>query len=626
MELSKASQLLNAVPTRSGVYLMKDVAGNVLYVGKGANLRSRLRSYFGSNKNRSVSTHMKLSEMMPRVEDFEYIVTDSEAEALLLENNLIKRHQPRFNVRLKDDKNYPYIKIDVGEKFPRIDITRRVADDGSRYFGPFASASSMRKTMALLKRLFPYRSCTKKITGHDPRPCLEYHIKRCVAPCVGYASEDEYREVIGQVVMFLEGKHVDVVRDLKRQMSDASDELKFERAASLRDQMKAIEKVAQDQKAVTVGTRDQDVIAVAQSDDEAWIEVFFIREGNLIGRDHFILAGARGEEPSAIIGEFANQYYPTVSHIPDEILVEYEPLDSGALIEALKSKGGRLVRLHRPLRGDKKRLLDLVARNAQEGLARRRVKWLTDTKKVSTALDELHEALSLPEAPNRIETYDISNTQGSNAVGSMVVFEDGRPNTALYRRFKIKAVEGSDDYAMMREVLIRRFNRLAQPSDLKIGQAGSGGIGQKDLKGWGAIPDLVLIDGGRGHLNAALEVMLQVGLAEVPLASIAKKDEQVYIPEMVEPISLARNSQALYLVQRMRDEAHRFAVTYHRNLRSKSSTRSLMDEVQGIGPRRKKALLRRFGSVQGVREADIEEIAAVPGMTRRLAERLKISL
>ena len=624
MDSQRAAQLLAAVPVKPGVYLMKDAGGGVLYVGKAASLRSRLRSYFASNADASFALTIKLGEMMPRVEDFEYIVTDSEAEALLLENNLIKRHQPRFNVRLKDDKNYPYIKIDLNDDFPRLDITRRVVNDGARYFGPFASASSMRKTMALLKRLFPYRSCTKKITGDDPRPCLEYHIKRCVAPCVGYASHGEYREVIDQVMLFLEGKHDDVLRALNRQMHDAAEGLKFERAASLRDQLRAIEKVSQEQKAVTVGAKDQDVIAVAQSDDEAWVEVFFIREGKLTGRDHFILVGARGESPATIVGEFANQYYPTAAHVPGEVLVEHDPPEREALIEALESRRGRRVRLHKPLRGDKRRLVELVASNAREGLDRRRARWLADTEKVSAALDELEEALSLPAPPRRIETYDISNIQGANAVGSMAVFEDGRPSPSRYRRFKIKTVEGSDDYAMMREMLRRRFARAGKRRAASNG--GEEAEAAPDPKGWGVMPELVLIDGGRGHLNAALEVLLESGLGGVPLASIAKKEELVHIPEMAEPVALPRNSQALYLVQRMRDEAHRFAITYHRNLRSKKSVRSAMDDVRGIGPRRKKALLRRFGSVQAVRDATLEEIAAVPGMTRRLAERVKLDL
>lgn len=623
MDATRAAHLLAATPTKPGVYIMKDAQGKVLYVGKAVNLRSRLRSYFGSTGEFTI----KLMDLMPRVADYEYIVTDSEAEALLLENTLIKRDQPRFNIRLKDDKNYPYIKIDLQEAFPRLDITRRVKDDGARYFGPFASASSMRKTMALLKRLFPYRSCTKAITGKDDRPCLEYHIKRCVAPCVGYATKEEYGHVIDQVLLFLDGRQGKVLRELRREMDLASQEMRYERAASLRDQIRAIERVAEEQKVVSLERDDQDIVAVAQADDEAWVEVFFIRHGKLTGRDNFILAGTRNEDPQTILGEFIKQYYPTASHVPAEVLLQYEPPGIGALTALVSDRRGRPVGLKVPQRGERKRLVNLVARNAKEGLDQRRVKWLADKEKVSAALDELQEQLSLPAPPGRIETYDISNIRGTNAVGSMVVFQDGQSKRSHYRRFKIRGVEGIDDYAMMQEMIRRRFGKLGRgskgngaPSDSKRPSAA------KDDKGWGILPDLVLIDGGKGHLNAVLEVMLELGLANVPLASVAKQEEEVFIPEMAEPINLPRNSQGLYLIQRMRDEAHRFAVTYHRALRSKEGVRSAMDDVTGIGPKRKKALLRQFGSVQAVRDAPVEEIAAVVGMTRSLADRVKSSL
>ena len=623
MDATRAAHLLAATPTKPGVYIMKDAQGKVLYVGKAVNLRSRLRSYFGSTGEFTI----KLMDLMPRVADYEYIVTDSEAEALLLENTLIKRDQPRFNIRLKDDKNYPYIKIDLQEAFPRLDITRRVKDDGARYFGPFASASSMRKTMALLKRLFPYRSCTKAITGKDDRPCLEYHIKRCVAPCVGYATKEEYGHVIDQVLLFLDGRQGKVLRELRREMDLASQEMRYERAASLRDQIRAIERVAEEQKVVSLERNDQDIVAVAQADDEAWVEVFFIRHGKLTGRDNFILAGTRNEDPQTILGEFIKQYYPTASHVPAEVLLQYEPPGIGALTALVSDRRGRPVGLKVPQRGERKRLVNLVARNAKEGLDQRRVKWLADKEKVSAALDELQEQLSLPAPPGRIETYDISNIRGTNAVGSMVVFQDGQSKRSHYRRFKIRGVEGIDDYAMMQEMIRRRFGKLGRgskgngaPSDSKRPSAA------KDDKGWGILPDLVLIDGGKGHLNAVLEVMLELGLANVPLASVAKQEEEVFIPEMAEPINLPRNSQGLYLIQRMRDEAHRFAVTYHRALRSKEGVRSAMDDVTGIGPKRKKALLRQFGSVQAVRDAPVEEIAAVVGMTRSLADRVKSSL
>ncbi len=616
MDSAKAGHLLAATPTRSGVYFMKDAGGGILYVGKASNLRNRLRSYFGSPGELSV----KLRDMMPRVTDFEYIVTDSEAEALLLENNFIKRHKPRFNIRLKDDKNYPYIKITLQEAFPRLDVTRRVYDDGARYFGPFASASSMRKTMALLKRLFPYRSCTKAITGKDPRPCLEYHIHRCVAPCVGLVDQEEYKQVIQQVIMFLEGKHDTVLRQLRTTMAESSDALQFERAATLRDQIRAIERVAQEQKAVSIARHDQDVVALAQGEDEVWVEVFFIRRGLLTGRDHFIMEGTGGESPQRIIGEFVKQYYPSASHVPAEILLQYDPPERDALQELARQRRGQRVDLKVPARGERKRLVDLVARNAREGLEQHRVRWLSDREKVSAALEEIQEQLSLPDTPRRIETYDISSIQGTSAVGSMVVFEDGKPKPSNYRRFKIRTVTGVDDYAMMQEVLRRRFRKLGRPLAAESASTDSGD------GSWGVVPDLVLIDGGKGHLNAALEVLLELGLASLSLASIAKREEEVFIPDMADPIVLPRNSQGLYLVQRMRDEAHRFAVTYHRKVRSRRGARSALDEIPGIGPRRKKALIRRFGSVQAIREAPTEELASVVGMTRSLAQRVKEAL
>ena len=618
MEAERAAQILAATPTKPGVYIMKDAKAAVLYVGKAANLRNRLRSYFGAPGE----TSRKLYELMPRVADFEYIVTDSEAEALLLENNLIKRHQPRFNIRLKDDKNYPYIKIDVQQDWPRLDITRRVYNDGARYFGPFASASSLRKTMALLKRLFPYRSCTKTITGKDPRPCLEYYIHRCVAPCIGLVNREEYHQVIQQVILFLEGRHDRVLRDLHAEMEKAAEELKFERAAVIRDQVRAIERVAQEQKAVSIERQDQDLIGLAEGEDEAWVEVFFIRQGNLTGRDHFIMQGTRDESPSTIMGEFIKQFYLSASFVPPEILLQHEPSELESLRGLVVERRGKRVDLKVPARGERRKLVALVAKNAQEGLEQRRVKWLADRDKVTTALEELQEQLSLERPPARIETYDISNIQGSNAVGSMVLFSNGQPKPSSYRRFKIRTVQGVDDYSMMQEMLRRRFGKMGKARDGEQAQRAVDGDGTE----WGAVPDLVLIDGGKGHLNAALQVMLELGLASIPLASVAKREEELFIPEMADPVILPRHSQGLYLVQRMRDEAHRFAITYHRKLRSRRSIGSAVDEITGIGPKRKRALLRRFGSVQALREAPIEEIASVMGMTRSLAERVKASL
>ncbi len=611
-----------SLPTRPGVYIMKDEAGCVIYVGKAASLRSRVRSYFGAQ---SAPDSPKTAQLVAHIADLEYIVTGSDAEALILENTLIKRHKPHYNVQLKDDKTYPYLKIDLADPFPRVYITRRMEKDGGRYFGPFASAGSVRKTLDLLKRLFPYRSCTKTITGDDPRPCLEYYIHRCVAPCVGLADREQYRKVIDDVIKFLEGRADQVLDDLRARMDEASERLEFERAAALRDQAHAVERVIQEQKEVSMRMVDEDIIAMARSRDEAHVQVFFVRAGKIIGRDHFVMQGVQGESDATVMGSFIKQYYHAASFVPSSILTSIIP-DEKADIEAwLTSQRGGRVRIEAPLRGGKRRLVQMVAENAREGLAQARVSFMTDADALAHALDELGEHLELPRAPRRIECYDISNIQGTNAVGSMVVFEDGKPRRAHYRRFRIKTVPGPNDYAMMQEMLRRRFKHLAPPVSGIEGDSHAPAKAKED-ESFGVLPDLVLIDGGRGHLAAAQEVLQEMGMAGLPVASIAKEREEIFVPQRTESILLPRSSPALHLVQRLRDEAHRFAITYHRNLRSEKGIRSVMDDVTGIGPKRKRMLLRRFGSVQAIREAPVEEVAAVPGMTLRLARKLKESL
>ncbi len=626
---------LAAVPLKPGIYLMRSAANDVLYVGKASALRNRLRSYFSS----PASLAGKTAELVARIGDFEYIVTESEQEALLLENSLIKRHRPRYNARLKDDKSYPYIKVDLTDRFPRVYVTRRTADDKSRYFGPFASAGSVRKTLDLLNRLFPYRSCTKPITGTDDRPCLEYHIKRCIAPCTGYASQSDYAEVIKQVVMFLDGNTKQVVAELKAAMAAASEATEFERAGALRDRLRAIERVYEGQKVVGLGTDDLDAIGVAAERDEAWVEVFFIRQGNLIGRDNFIMEGTRDDSESEVVSQFVKQFYDTASHVPRHILTNV-PLDDSALIEGwLGSRRAGVVELTVPARGAKRRLVEMVGENAAQGLAQLKIKRLSDQDQMASALSELEEQLSLPRLPVRIECYDISHIQGTNTVASMAVFENGRPRNAHYRRFKIKTVSGNDDFASMREVLTRRFKRLQNSNGASVdapatasadgsetSAPGSPDTSQADSgtrESFGETPDLVLIDGGKGQLGAALEVFLQLGLKDIPLASLAKQQEEVYLPENPDPVVLPRNSQALFLIQRIRDEAHRFAVTFHRERRQKSSVQSALDLVPGIGPKRKRTLLRRFGSVKGIKDAELGQLAAVPGMTLKLAEKIK---
>ena len=593
-------------------------------MGKAKVLPNRLQTYFGSPANLPNKTR----RMMGLVTDFEYIVTDSEAEALILENTLIKRYRPRYNARLKDDKTYPYLKIDLSEEFPRIYITRRVAKDGARYFGPFATAGAVRKTMDLVKRLFPYRSCTKVITGKDPRPCLEYFINRCVAPCTGYATHEDYAKVIQQVVKFMEGDTEAVIHELNQNMEQAAEELEFERAAVLRDRIRAVQRVAEEQriKVDAIPISDMDLIALAQEGNETCVEVFFVRHGKLIGRDHFFMEGTQDEAPTLVQAQFIKQFYQNASVVPPRIMLQHPLEEEESIGDWLRGLRGSAVRLICPQRGQHKKLVDVVAANAVQGLEQHRVKWLDNADVIEDAMAELQEELSLPAQVRRMECYDISHIQGSNPVGSMVVFEDGKPRPAHYRRFKVKTVEGVDDYESMREVLRRRFKRMAavkasgnaagDPIDVEAGKGAS----------WGIVPDLVLIDGGKGHLSAALEVFLELGLDDVPLASLAKENEGLFVPHTPEPIVLPRNSQALYLVQRIRDEAHRFAITYHRNLRSKGSLRSPMDLVTGIGPKRKRTLLRRFGSLQGIREASVEDIAAVPGLTRSIAIRLKQSV
>jgi len=615
---------LTSLPRRPGVYLFRDASGQFLYVGKAANLRNRVRSYFGAPHG----LQPKIASMVKKAADFEFILTDSESEALILENTLIKQHQPPVNARLRDDKTYPFIKIDLREEFPLVYFTRRVVNDGARYFGPFASPGSVRRTLDLLKKLFPYRSCTKVITGKDARPCLEYDIGRCVAPCVGYASQEEYAGVIQQVLLFLDGNTVEVVSQLRADMAESAEALRYERAAMLRDQILAIQRVGEEQKVVSARGKDSDIIAMAQERDEAWVEVFFVRQGKLVGRDHFVMDGTLDESPPQVLTNFLKQYYARASSVPPLVLCQH-PVEEGALLTGwLTDRRGGRVQIRVPLRGEKRKLLAMVAANAAQGLSVSRLRRSSDKEPLNAAQRDLEEALSLPRPPRRIECYDISNISGVDAVGSMVVFQDGRPRKEHYRRFKVKTVDGIDDYAMMREVLRRRFNRLARDGALGRDPADPGGKPDAQGQAWGIVPDLVLIDGGKGHLSAAQSVFLELGVSTdaVPLASLAKEEEELFVPHSPDPIVLPRKSQGLFLVQRVRDEAHRFAITYHRQLRSQRQVRSGLDAVPGIGPKRKRMLVQRFGGVEGVREASVEELSAVPGLTAALARRLKESL
>ena len=598
---------------------MRSKTGLVLYVGKASNLRNRLRSYFTNSRK----PDPKVRRLVKLIEDFDFIITESEQEALILECNLIKEYQPRFNSRLKDDKTYPFIKIDTSEAFPRVYITRNISkDSNSKYFGPFANAGSVRRTLGLLKKLFPYRSCTKVITGEDSRACLDYHIGRCVGPCIGAADEKEYGEVIDQVSMFLEGDTRQIVQSIKERMKLEAENLHFEKAAALRDQVSAIEKVNEGQKVLTLKADNLDIIGCSQTASEAWAEIFFVRQGKLIGRDNYLMTVGEFDDLSSVQTAFIKQFYKVTPYVPPTILTQSMVGEEKESLENfLKSKRGSRVKIITPIRGERKKLVNMVVENANQGMQQLRVTRFVESGNNDTGMIELQEALSLPEKPSRIECYDISNIQGTNAVGSMVVFQDGKPKPSDYRRFKIKTVNQVDDYSMMREMLSRRFKRLKEVNSIDTNPV-SKATTRKDTK-WTETPKLVLIDGGKGHLGAALQVFLELGINDVPLASLAKENEELFIPDFQEPIVLPRNSQGLYLVQRARDEAHRFAVTYHRKRRSKNTIRSSLDMVPGVGPKKRRQLLTKYGSVAKIRESSLEDIASTPGLTKKLAEAIK---
>ena len=605
---------LKRLPDRPGVYLMKDARGVVIYVGKAQSLRSRGRSYWQKQAGGG-EIHL-IRSVIDKVADLEYTMTDSVSEALLLEINLVKRHRPRYNVRLKDDKSYPFIKI-TGDDFPRVERTRKLPADGSRYFGPYASASSVDEAMNLIRRIFPFRTCGLDI--HEgrkaiERPCLLYHIKRCQAPCVGYISKADYGADIEQIERFLEGRQEVVAKALTQQMQAASEATEYERAAALRDKVRAIERTMESQKMAANKTTEEDVLGLARQDNQAAVQLFAVRGGKMVGRDVFLLDAPHETDDSAVLAGFVLQYYERATSVPPEVLVPCLPDDAEDLEGFLTERRGTAVRLRIPQRGEKRELLELAARNATETLAKEHARWLADHGKTLAALEELAEALGLAAIPTRIECYDISNFQGAQSVGSMVVFEEGRPRTGEYRRFRIKEVIGANDFASHQEVLRRRFKRA------KAGEEGS----DEELR-W-QLPDLVVIDGGKGQLSAAKEVLDELGYGDLAVVGLAKEREEIFLPDREIPVLLPTTSPALYMMQRLRDEAHRFAITYHRSLRAKAATRSAFDDLPGVGPKRRAALLRVFGSAKRVREAPLEQVAAVPGIGTALAAKIKAGL
>jgi excinuclease ABC subunit C len=606
---------LNKLPDKPGVYLMKDARGDVVYVGKAQSLRSRVRSYW--QKQAPGGEIHRIRSVIDRVADVEVTQTDSVSEALLLEANLIKRYRPRFNVRLKDDKSYPYIKVTLGDEFPRVERTRKLVNDGSRYFGPYASASSVDESMNLVRRLFPFRTCTIDIKDGVralQRPCLLYHIKRCQGPCITAISKEDYRADIGQVELFLEGRQATLVKALERDMAAAAERTEYERAGVLRDKIRAIERTMESQKMAAFARTELDMLGMARQDNQAAIQLFVIRDGKMIGRDVFLLDAAREASDDEVLSSFLEQYYARAGSVPREVYVPFAIAESGVLQGFLGERRGGVVHVRVPQRGEKRELLDLATRNAGETLAREQARWLADEGKTLAALEELAEALALPGPPLRIECYDISNFQGSESVGSMVVFEDGKPRSGEYRRFRIKTVQGANDFASHQEVLRRRFRSVR-----------TGEEGVEEARRW-AMPDLVIVDGGKGQVSAAKAVLDELGLHDLPLAGLAKEREELFLPDRTDPILLPATSPALYLVQRLRDEAHRFAITYHRDLRARKTVRSAFDDLPGVGPKRKRELLKVFGSIKRVRDAPVEQIAAVPGIGPGLAARIKATL
>jgi excinuclease ABC subunit C len=608
---------LAKLPTVPGVYLMKDARGAVLYVGRAQSLRNRVRQYWQAGR---AAQPLRIESSIDRVADVEYTVTDTVSEALLLEATLIKRHQPRFNVRLKDDKSYPYIRVTLADAFPRIERTRRLPNDGSRYFGPYASASSVDEAMNLIRRLFPFRTCTIDIREGQralARPCLLYHIKRCQGPCIEAVSKQAYRADIDQVMLFLDGRQEQVERRLRSEMAEASTALDYERAAALRDKLRAIERTMESQKMAAFARADTDVLGYARSGNAAAVQLFAIREGKTVGRDVYQLENVGDGSDDEALSAFVRQYYAATSSIPPRVLLPQQLPDAAELRAMLETRRGHRVALTVPQRGEGRALMDLAARNAAETLAREQARWLADQGKTLAALEQLATALGLATPPMRIECYDVSTIQGTNTVGSMVVFEEGRPRSGEYRRFRVRtpmSVGRPDDYASHREVLRRRFARAL------AGEEGSA----EELR-W-RLPDLVVIDGGLGQANTARAVLDELGLHDMPVVGLAKEREELWLPSSAAPLVLPPTSQALYLVQRLRDEAHRFAITYHRQLRAKAQTRSVLDELPGVGPARKRALLRVFGSTRQMRRATVDEIAAVPGISRGLAERIRAGI
>lgn len=605
---------LKTLPGKPGVYIMKDSHDEIIYVGKAISLKNRVRQYFQSSKNHSI----KVKSMVKQIADFEYIVTDSELEALILECNLIKKHRPRYNVLLKDDKTYPYIKVTVQEPYPRIIMTRRVMKDGAKYFGPYTSSYAVKHTIEAIENIYPIRLCRKKIDekGIEERPCLNYHIQRCMGPCTGNVDIGQYGEMIKEVLHILDGKQDQLLEKLEEQMKIAAEKMEFEKAGKIRDQLWALQQIAEKQKIVSTSMMDQDVIAFARGIDEVCVQIFFVRKGKLIGREHFMLNGVQGMERKDIMTQFVKQFYGGTPFIPKEILLQ-EEIDEVEIIEQwLSTKKEGKVEIKVPQRGEKKRLVEMVGKNALITLEQFSEKMKREKEKGEKSLRQLQEILHLPSLPYRIEGFDISNIQGTDSVGSMVVLEEGKPKKSDYRRFKIKWVHGANDYASMQEIIQRRFSRgLEEREDLA-----KKNIAMERGK-FSQLPDVVMLDGGLGHIQAVQKVFIELGL-NIPLCGMVKDDKhrtRGLIYKGTE-LPIDKDSYLFRMITRLQDEAHRFAISYHHNLKGKNSLYSILDDIPGIGPARKKALLRHFGGVDKIKKATKEQLAEVEGMNEKAAQ------
>ena len=588
------------LPDSPGIYMFEDASRRVLYVGKAISIRKRVRSYTRQRLN-----DPRLLLMLEAADHIDFIVTKDEIEALILEMNLIKRHRPPFNIRLRDDKHYPYLRVTLEEEFPRVVIARQRSHSGSRYFGPFTRAGAVHETLRLARRFFPQRLCSNRTFEQQSRPCLNHQIKRCPAPCGGKIDPASYRSICDDLMLFLSGRHGDLVKQLEKKMEEAAESLQFERAARIRDQLKALQEVTGDQPVVAQGGAESDVFAVSRQGDEGCAQVFWIREGKLVGRETFWLTGVEGKSEADMLTALVKQYYAQATIVPPEVIVGSELEDSETITAWLRQLRGRKVRLIRPQRGSRRQLLEVAQENAQFVLESAYPAEEMRRRRLEGAAARLAGHLGLEEVPYRLECFDVSNFHGTDAVASMVVFEDGKPRKDQYRRYRIRTVRGADDYAMLKEAMFRRFRPLTH----------QGAAGKRR-------PDLVVVDGGKGQLNAALEIFDQLAL-DFPVIGLAKREEAIYLPGEPQPLELERDDQALYLLQRLRDEAHRFAVNYHRRLRHRGSLRSQLEDIPGVGPQRRGVLLRHFGSVEAIKASEVEDLAALPGMNYRVARAIK---